>query len=83
MHGFIQLLGQCPFEGTGLYLFKDTILFEEIIKTLPACEIGAKLKLTPNTMSTYRARIMEKSGTKNDMALAQYAQQHGRSPTLR
>ncbi len=40
-------------------------------------EIGAQLKLAPNTVSTYRARILEKTGTKNDVELALYAQRHG------
>jgi two-component system, NarL family, invasion response regulator UvrY len=46
-------------------------------------EIGAQLKLASNTVSTYRARILEKTGTKNDVALALYAQQHSRSTPLR
>ena len=39
-------------------------------------EIGAQLNLAPNTVSTYRARILEKTGTKNDVELALYAQSH-------
>ena len=39
-------------------------------------EIGAKLGLAPNTVSTYRARILEKTGAKNDVELALYAQRH-------
>jgi len=48
-------------------------------------EIGARLNLAPNTVSTYRARILEKTGTKNDVELALYAQSHhaGRSPAGR
>ena len=42
-------------------------------------EIGAQLKLAPNTVSTYRARILEKTGTKNDVELALYALQHSHS----
>ena len=42
-------------------------------------EIGAQLKLAANTVSTYRARILEKTGTKNDVELALYAERHGRS----
>jgi len=42
-------------------------------------EIGAQLKLAPNTVSTYRARILEKTGTKNDVELALYAFQHSHS----
>jgi len=40
-------------------------------------EIGAQLSLAPNTVSTYRARILEKTGTKNDVELALYAQSQG------
>jgi two-component system invasion response regulator UvrY len=40
-------------------------------------EIGARLSLAPNTVSTYRARILEKTGTKNDVELALYAQSMG------
>jgi len=48
-------------------------------------EIGAQLHLAPNTVSTYRARILEKTGTKNDVELVLYAQSHAesRSPTGR
>jgi two-component system, NarL family, invasion response regulator UvrY len=42
-------------------------------------EIGAQLKLAANTVSTYRARILEKTGTKNDVELALYAERHSRS----
>lgn len=37
-------------------------------------EIGARLGLAPNTVSTYRARVLEKTGTKNDVELALYAE---------
>lgn len=39
-------------------------------------EIGAQLGLAPNTVSTYRARVLEKTGTKNDVELALYAERH-------
>lgn len=42
-------------------------------------EIGAELGLAPNTVSTYRARILEKTGTKNDVELALYAERHARA----
>ncbi len=41
-------------------------------------EIGARLGLAPNTVSTYRARILEKTGTRNDVELALYAERHGK-----
>jgi two-component system, NarL family, invasion response regulator UvrY len=42
-------------------------------------EIGAQLHLVPNTVSTYRARILEKTGTKNDVELALYAQRYAKA----
>ena len=42
-------------------------------------EIGAQLGLASNTVSTYRARILEKTGTKNDVELALYAERHGKT----
>ena len=44
-------------------------------------EIGAQLKLASNTVSTYRARILDKTGTKNDVELALYAQRQSQTPT--
>jgi len=41
-------------------------------------EIGARLQLASNTVSTYRARILEKTGTRNDVELALYAERHAR-----
>jgi len=43
-------------------------------------EIGAQLNLASNTVSTYRLRILEKTGTKNDVELAIYAERHARTP---
>lgn len=45
-------------------------------------EIGAQLQLAPNTVSTYRARVMEKTGAKNDVELALYAERHGKGAAL-
>lgn len=43
-------------------------------------EIGAQLGLAANTVSTYRARVLEKTGAKNDVELALYAERHARAP---
>jgi two-component system invasion response regulator UvrY len=40
-------------------------------------EIAEQLALSSNTVSTYRARILEKTGVRNDVELALYAVQHG------
>ena len=39
--------------------------------------IAERLKLSPNTVSTYRARILEKTGAHNDVGIAMYAVKHG------
>ncbi len=36
-------------------------------------EIAEQLALSPNTVSTYRARILDKTGARNDVGLALYA----------
>jgi two-component system invasion response regulator UvrY len=36
-------------------------------------EIASQLALAPNTVSTYRARILDKTGARNDVELALYA----------
>lgn len=36
-------------------------------------QIAEQLHLSPNTVSTYRARILDKTGTRNDVELALYA----------
>lgn len=39
-------------------------------------EIAEQLVLSPNTVSTYRARILDKTGVRNDVELALYAVRH-------
>ena len=43
-------------------------------------EIGAQLALASNTVSTYRLRILEKTGAKNDVELALYAERNAKVP---
>ena len=52
-------------------------VFRLLISGRSVSEIGAQLQLAANTVSTYRARILEKTGTKNDVELALYAQSLG------
>jgi DNA-binding NarL/FixJ family response regulator len=44
-------------------------------------EIAEQLVLSSNTVSTYRARILEKTGARNDVELALYAVRHDLQPT--
>jgi two-component system invasion response regulator UvrY len=51
-------------------------VFRLLTQGCSVSEIGAQLGLAANTVSTYRARILEKTGTKNDVELAIYAERH-------
>ena len=58
---------------------REDQVFRLLISGHGVSEIGAQLGLAPNTVSTYRARILEKTGTRNDVELALYAQAAGRT----
>jgi len=51
-------------------------VFRMLIAGHSVSQIGAQLNLASNTVSTYRARILEKTGTRNDVELALYAERH-------
>lgn len=40
-------------------------------------EIADELSLSPKTISTYRTRILEKLGVRNNAAIVQYALRNG------
>ena len=63
--------------GTEALSHREHQVFRLLALGRSVSEIGAQLQLAPNTVSTYRARILEKTGTKNDVELALYAQRHG------
>ena len=62
--------------GTEALSHREHQVFRLLISGRSVSEIGAQLSLAPNTVSTYRARILEKTGTKNDVELALYAERH-------
>lgn len=51
-------------------------VFQAICDGLSVKEIAEKLALSPNTISTYRSRILEKTGASNDVGIAMYAVKH-------
>ena len=63
-------------QGTEALSHREHQVYRLLILGHSVSHIGAQLKLAANTVSTYRARILEKTGTKNDVELALYAQQH-------
>lgn len=62
--------------GTEALSHREYQVFRLLTLGHSVSEIGARLQLAPNTVSTYRARILEKTGAKNDVELALYAQRH-------
>jgi DNA-binding NarL/FixJ family response regulator len=61
--------------GTDALSYREHQVFRLLIAGHSVGEIGAQLKLASNTVSTYRARILEKTGARNDVELALLA--HG------
>ncbi|WP_048438374.1 response regulator transcription factor [Caenimonas sp. SL110] len=57
---------------------REDQVFRLLIMGRSVSEIGAQLQLAPNTVSTYRSRILEKTGTRNDVELALYAERLGK-----
>ena len=66
--------------GIELLSHREHQVFVLLTQGRTVSEIGAQLGLAPNTVSTYRARILEKTGTKNDVELALYAQSQRKTP---
>lgn len=64
--------------GTEALSHREHQVFRLLTLGHSVSEIGAQLKLAPNTVSTYRSRILEKTGTKNDVELALYARNQSR-----
>lgn len=51
-------------------------VFEAIAAGMCVKDIAAQLNVSPNTVSTYRSRILEKTGASNDVGIAMYAVKH-------
>lgn len=54
-------------------------VFERLAQGRSVGEIAKELSLSSNTVSTYRARILDKTGVRNDVELALYAQRRRQS----
>jgi two-component system, NarL family, invasion response regulator UvrY len=61
-------------QGAEALSHREHQVFRLLTTGLSVSEIGAQLGLAPNTVSTYRARVLEKTGTRNDVELALYAE---------
>lgn len=56
--------------------YREQQVYKLLTSGLSVSEISTKLGLASNTVSTYRTRILEKTGTKNDVELTLYALNH-------
>ncbi|MBT2323144.1 response regulator transcription factor [Variovorax paradoxus] len=75
-------VGHAAGQGAEALSHREHQVFRLLTAGQTVSEIGARLGLAPNTVSTYRARILEKTGTKNDVELALYAERHAKPPPL-
>ena len=71
-------VGSAAGQGADALSHREHQVFRLLTAGQTVSEIGARLGLAPNTASTYRARILEKTGTKNDVELALYAERHAK-----
>lgn len=70
-------IGTAPAKGSATpdaLSHREHQVFMLLVAGHSVSEIGAQLGLAANTVSTYRARILEKTGARNDVALALYAE---------
>lgn len=73
--------GSSAARGTEALSHREHQVFRLLTAGKSVGEIGAQLGLASNTVSTYRLRILEKTGTKNDVELALYAERHAKTPS--
>ncbi len=56
---------------------RELQVFEYLARGLSLAEAAASLGVSPNTVSTYRARVLRKLGVARDAELVRYAVRHG------
>jgi DNA-binding NarL/FixJ family response regulator len=59
---------------------RELQIFEKLVSGLSASDIADNLALSTKTVSTYKARIMEKLGVDNIVGMVRYAVEHGLMP---
>lgn len=74
-------VGGSAVRGTEALSHREHQVFRLLTAGKSVGEIGAQLGLASNTVSTYRLRILDKTGTKNDVELALYAERHAKTPS--
>ncbi|EOA05306.1 DNA-binding response regulator [Herbaspirillum sp. BH-1] len=74
--GLAQHAGAAPRAAHESLSHREYQVFQLIAAGRSVREIAEQLELSPNTVSTYRSRILEKTGAANDVGIAMYAVRH-------
>jgi DNA-binding NarL/FixJ family response regulator len=69
--------GECAASGHDALSNRELEVLRLIALGEPLVQIGERLHLSPNTVTTYRARILEKMGLSSNAELTRYALEHG------
>ena len=56
---------------------RELEVFKLIARGEPLVQIGERLHLSPTTVTSYRARILDKMGLTSNAELTRYAIEHG------
>ncbi len=65
-------------QGLDALSHREHQVYRLLVSGHSVSQIGAQLGLAANTVSTYRARVLEKTGTRNDVELTLFAERHAR-----
>ena len=66
-----------PFQSTALLTHREKELLYCLWQEMSSKEIAQKLFVSVKTVEVYRARLLEKTNSKNTVSLVKYALQHG------
>ena len=72
--GMVRTGVAMPGAGIDALSHREHQVFRLLTRGHSVSEIGAQLQIAANTVSTYRARILEKTGARNDVELALLAE---------
>lgn len=69
--------GEAAASGHDALSNRELEVFKLIAQGEPLVQIGERLHLSPNTVTTYRSRILDKMGMASNAELTRYALEHG------
>jgi DNA-binding NarL/FixJ family response regulator len=69
--------GEVSASGHEVLSNRELEVFKLIARGEPLVQIGERLHLSPNTVTSYRSRILDKMGLSSNAELTRYALEHG------